>query len=254
MGFCRWLTQQSGLSEAEQSYDDPESLDKEQYPREPTPDANWAPRDWPLELGRRGFRLPTESEWEAASRAGARTTYGYGSDVSLLGGFGWFPENSGKEVHPPRELRPSVRGLFDLHGNLYEWSHDWYGDFGSDVLTDPLGPKGGSIRVRRGGSWGSVAAYCRSAYRGATVPIAPLGIRRLSLGPESVWSHPEAAQARGSGARGRRHGGSAGGAATGAAVDGWRSAVKGLYPLPLKIPGGAGGYRSLHERSWGERL
>ena len=61
-----------------------------------------------------------------ASRAGARTAYGYGSDVSLLGRFGWFVENSGKHVHPPRELRPSVRGLFDLHGNLWEWTHDWY--------------------------------------------------------------------------------------------------------------------------------
>ena len=57
-----------------------------------------------------------------ASRAGARTPYGFGSEVSLLGRFGWFTENSGKHVHPPRELRPSVRGLFDLHGNLFEWS------------------------------------------------------------------------------------------------------------------------------------
>ena len=100
----------------------PETLDKAKYPREPDPEANWAPRNWPLELGRRGFRLPTESEWEVASRAGARTAYGFGSDVSLLGRFGWFAENSGKHVHPPRELRPSVRGLFDLHGNLFEWS------------------------------------------------------------------------------------------------------------------------------------
>ena len=126
VGFCRWLGQQSGLSEGDQSYAAPETLDKAKYPREPNPEANWAPRNWPLELGRRGFRLPTESEWEVASRAGARTTYGFGSEVSLLGRFGWFAENSGKHVHPPRELRPSIRGLFDLHGNLFEWTHDWY--------------------------------------------------------------------------------------------------------------------------------
>ena len=146
VGFCRWLGQQSGLSEGDQSYAAPETLDKAKYPREPNPEANWAPRNWPLELGRRGFRLPTESEWEVASRAGARTAYGFGSDVSLLGRFGWFVENSGKHVHPPRELRPSIRGLFDLHGNLFEWTHDWYGDFGVETAAvDPLGAKEGSI-------------------------------------------------------------------------------------------------------------
>ena len=116
---------------------------RSEYPREPNPEANWAPRNWPLELGRRGFRLPTESEWEVASRAGARTAYGFGSEVSLLGRFGWFAENSGKHVHPPRELRPSIRGLFDLHGNLFEWTHDWYGDYGVEASTDPLGDQRG---------------------------------------------------------------------------------------------------------------
>ncbi|MDQ2924274.1 MAG: bifunctional serine/threonine-protein kinase/formylglycine-generating enzyme family protein, partial [Acidobacteriota bacterium] len=161
VGFCRWLGQQSGLSEADQPYANPETLDKERYPREPNPEANWAPRNWPLELGRRGFRLPTEAEWEVASRSGARSAYGNSSEVSLLGRFGWFSENSGKHVHPLRELRPSVRGLFDLHGNLFEWTHDWYGDVGSEAIADPLGPKKGSLRVNRGGGWFSNAANCR---------------------------------------------------------------------------------------------
>ena len=107
-----------GLAESDQPYSDPARLDKEQYPREPNPDASWAPRNWPLELGRRGFRLPTGAEWEVASRAGARTAFGYGGDLELLVRFGWFAENCGKHVHPPRELRPGRRGLFDVHGNL----------------------------------------------------------------------------------------------------------------------------------------
>jgi formylglycine-generating enzyme required for sulfatase activity len=99
-----------------------------------------------------------------------RTAYGYGSDASLLDHFGWFMENSGKRVHPPRRLLPSIRGLFDMHGNLFEWSHDWYDDYGSAKMVDPRGPKGGSSRVDRGGSWGPDAAYCRSANRDSVAP------------------------------------------------------------------------------------
>jgi formylglycine-generating enzyme required for sulfatase activity len=194
VGFCRWLGQHLGLPEGDQAYAAPENLDKAKYPREPNPEANWAPRNWPLELGRSGFRLPTESEWEVASRAGARTTYGFGSDVSLLGRFGWFTENSGKHVHPPRELRPSIRGFFDLHGNLFEWTHDWYGEFGETAAVDSLGAKEGSMRVLRGGSWYYDAADCRSAKRNSDAPTnrpSVIGFR-LALSPSGVL--PEAAQ------------------------------------------------------------
>jgi formylglycine-generating enzyme required for sulfatase activity len=193
-GFCRWLGQQSGLSEGDQSYAAPETLDKAKYSREPTPEANWAPRNWPVELGKRGFRLPTESEWELASRAGARTTYGFGSDVGLLGRFGWFTENSGKHVHPPRELRPGVRGLFDMHGNLSEWTHDWAGDYGVEAMIDPLGAKEGSFRVYRGGSWLSVAANCRTAYRSTIVPSYRTNLNGFRLALSLSGVTPEAAK------------------------------------------------------------
>jgi formylglycine-generating enzyme required for sulfatase activity len=188
VGFCRWLGQQSGLSEADQCYANPESLDKEQYPREPNPESNWAPRNWPLELARRGFRLPTESEWEVATRAGTRTVYGFGSEVNLLARFGWFADNSGKHVHPPRALRPSIRGLFDLHGNLFEWTHDWFEDYAALATTDPLGSKGGSNRVLRGGSWDRDAADCRSGGRGTNAPFGrtySFGFR-FALSPTGV--------------------------------------------------------------------
>jgi formylglycine-generating enzyme required for sulfatase activity len=186
VGFCRSLGEQMGLSEAEQAYPDPESLDEEEYPREPDPRAGWAPRNWPVELERRGLRLPTESEWEVASRAGVRTAYGYGSDASLLEKFGWFSGNSGKQVRPPRQLRPGRRGLFDLHGNLFEWTHDWWGAFGSGALTDPVGESAGSGRVSRGGSWGDDEENGRAAYRFTNMP----SYRTLGIGLRLALSLP----------------------------------------------------------------
>ncbi len=194
VSFCRWLGEQSGISEEDQSYADPESLAKEDYPSEPNPSANWAPRNWPQQVGKPGFRLPTESEWEVASRSGVRTAYGYGSEVGLLGRFGWFVENSGKQVHPPRELRPSVRGLFDMHGNAYEWTHDWYSNYKETAVVDPMVSEGGTPRVIRGGSWRSVAAYCRTAIRITNDPTSRADRNgfRVALSP-SVKS-PEAEQ------------------------------------------------------------
>jgi formylglycine-generating enzyme required for sulfatase activity len=196
VGFCRWLGQQMGLAESDQPYADPAKLDKGRYPREPNPDAKRAPRNWPLELGRRGFHLPTETEWEVTSRAGARTAYGYGGDESLLSRFGWFMENSGKHAHPPRELRPGRRGLSDLHGNLFEWTHDWYEDYDAEASTNPLGPDLGSFRVLRGGGWDNDAAICRSAHRASYDPTARatnFGFR-LALSPSGA--SPEASMGK----------------------------------------------------------
>ena len=170
VAFCRWLGAQSGIVEEGQSYASPESLSQEDYPREPNNTANWAPLNWPMRLGQPGFRLPTESEWEVASRASVRTAYGFGSEASLLGRFGWFQENSSKHVHPPRELRPNLRGLFDMHGNLFEWTHDWHREYERTAVVDPIISDSGTSRVYRGGSWLDYAANCRSAYR---FPYAP---------------------------------------------------------------------------------
>ena len=193
VAFCRWLSQQRGLSESDQSYADPESLNEVEFLREPNPDVDWAPRNWPLDLGRRGFRLPTESEWEVACRSGTRTTFGYGSDEALLDRFGWVSTNSGKHVHPPQKLRPSLRGVFDLHGNLFEWTHDWYKEYGVAALTDPLGAKEGSSRIFRGGSWEHDAALCRAAARATGIPTDRAGYVgfRLAFRLSEPTSKPE---------------------------------------------------------------
>ena len=191
VAFCRWLSAQYGLPESDQCYADPESLDRKQFPREPR--ANWAPRNWPLELGRRGFRLPTESEWEVASRSGARTAYGYGSDVSMLARFGWFGGNGGKLTHPPRELRPTFPGVFDLHGGVYEWTHDWFSFFSESAMTDSTGANEGVSRVIRGGNRQGEAADCRSASRSTLDPTYRSNSSgfRLALNP-TVDSGPAA--------------------------------------------------------------
>ncbi len=190
VGYCRWLGQQMGLSEMDQAYANPDALDQETYSREPSPTAKWAPLNWPLELDRRGFRLPTSAEWEVAGRAGARTTYGYGSDVDILNRFGWSSEISERKFYPTKRLRPSLRGLFDLHGNLNEWVHDWYGPWSAETQTDPTGPVTGSLRLLRGGSWSYDASASRLAHRSTGIPSsreAITGFRiALSLSTEQI--------------------------------------------------------------------
>jgi formylglycine-generating enzyme required for sulfatase activity len=184
--FSRCLGTQYGLSEGDQAYADPDSPSS--GPRETSPSANWAPLNWPLDPSRRGFRLPSEAEWEIASRGDVRTSYGFGSDVGLLDRYGWFEENSGGRMHLPMERRPSHRGLFDMHGNTFEWVHDWYGNYGGSRAADPLGATGGSSRVYRGGSWLLRAAHCRAARRLRNVPTYranSLGFR-LALSPVGV--------------------------------------------------------------------
>ncbi|MCC6510742.1 MAG: protein kinase [Pirellulaceae bacterium] len=170
IGFCRWLAGQMGVSESDQSYASPESLAVATHPRELNPESNWAPRNWELLPGRRGFRLPTEAEWEVGSRFGTRTIYNQGSDPALLHRFAWYIENSQKHVHPPKELRPGHSGLFDVHGNVYEWCHDWYGEYETKTISDPSGIRDGTGRVFRGGGWYGNAALCSSANRGRYYP------------------------------------------------------------------------------------
>jgi formylglycine-generating enzyme required for sulfatase activity/tRNA A-37 threonylcarbamoyl transferase component Bud32 len=117
------------------------------------------------EAAGRVYRLPTEAEWEYACRAGSTTEFCFGDNDAQLGDHAWFRLNSVSGTHPVGEKKPNGWGLYDMHGNVWEWCNDWYGDYPKVMASDPVGPRGGSFRVERGGSWGSEAANCRSADR-----------------------------------------------------------------------------------------
>ena len=116
------------------------------------------------------YRLPTEAEWEYACRAGTTTKFSFGDDESHLGHYACYGENSDEYVgiratHPVGGKQPNAWGLYDMHGNVWEWCQDWYGDYPTGAVTDPSGPASGRGRVRRGGGWSSFAEQCRSAFR-----------------------------------------------------------------------------------------
>jgi len=128
------------------------------------------------------YRLLTEAEWEYAARAGSSTAYCFGDDEEQLGEYGWYEKNSGQETQPVGQLQPNRWGLHDMHGNVWEWVEDWYGNYRAETVTDPQGPSSGTNRVIRGGSWLNVAWFCRSAFRAIDGPgfrIRNLGFRVL---------------------------------------------------------------------------
>jgi formylglycine-generating enzyme required for sulfatase activity len=114
------------------------------------------------------YRLPTEAEWEYACRAGTTTRFSYGDDPSYLqaGDYAWCNRNSDSTTHPVGTRRPNPWGLFDMHGNVWEWCLDsWGGAYPGGTVTNAVRLPDGSLRVARGGSWLYEARFCRSANR-----------------------------------------------------------------------------------------
>jgi sulfatase modifying factor 1 len=125
------------------------------------------------------YRLPTEAEWEYACRSGNSTAYSWGNIIEC--GKAMYSNNSLKsrecldfirskglpvdQPAPVKSYTPNSWGLYDMHGNVWEWCQDWYGDYILTEKINPLGPDSGSERVRRGGSWFKHGYSCRSANR-----------------------------------------------------------------------------------------
>ncbi|MDG1890324.1 MAG: formylglycine-generating enzyme family protein, partial [Verrucomicrobiota bacterium] len=113
------------------------------------------------------YTLPTEAQWEYACRAGTTTRFYHGDDPAhgQLQNYAWYAGNSSSKTHPAGQKLPNEWGLHDMHGNVWEWCLDWYGNYTGGSVSDPEGPLSGSFRIIRGGSWNDFARDCRSGSR-----------------------------------------------------------------------------------------
>jgi len=163
LGYANWLSGRSGVSgyyEVNKEKKDPGN--KNEYD-----ELKWTvlPRE-----GSKGYRLPTEAEWEYAARGGKQQEWGGTNGEDLLGDYGWYYENSGSRTRPVGMKLPNPFGLYDMSGNVWEWCWDWFGAYREAVQSDPRGPSEGTSRVLRGGGWLYNAERCRSAYRNLINP------------------------------------------------------------------------------------
>ncbi len=136
------------------------------------------------------YRLLTEAEWEYACRAGTTTPFCYGNDLdSSMANFGTSSGRKGQYRRTTVKVgtfRPNGWGLYDMHGNVWEWCQDWHGEYSCGSVTDPPGPASGDHRVHRGGSWGHDARNCWSALRYGSTPgnrFDSLGVRLARTAP-----------------------------------------------------------------------
>jgi formylglycine-generating enzyme required for sulfatase activity len=139
------------------------------------------------------FTLPTEAQWEYACRAGTETYWHSGDSEAGVEQYGWVGTNSRGAPHPVGLLKPNAFGLYDMHGNLWEWCADWFAldTYAKSSQGDPTGPSAGAERVLRGGSWITLTRRCRTAHRGhysLGYRISYLGFRVAAALPDAKLS------------------------------------------------------------------
>lgn len=125
-----------------------------------------------------GYRLPTEAEWEYACRAGTESPFYTGNNITTgqANYYGTYPYNNAspgeyrERTIPVGGFASNAWGLYNMHGNVWEWCWDWYGEYPAGAQTDPIGPSNGTYRVNRGGGWNDFGRHLRSAYRAAHPP------------------------------------------------------------------------------------
>ena len=160
--YCNWLSRKEGLSPCYQTSG--KKLKLKNYD-----DTEYEAEDWQLQIEANGYRLPTEAEWEAACRARTTTGWSCGEDEVELRDFAVFDINSRNRTWPGGTKLPNGWGLFDTHGNVWEWCHDWYGEAISGG-SDPRGPTAGQNRVLRGAAFNYPPSDVRSSYRYGNPP------------------------------------------------------------------------------------
>jgi formylglycine-generating enzyme required for sulfatase activity len=123
-------------------------------------------------LGAGTYRLPTEAEWEYACRAGSSSEFCFGDNPQDLDNYGWHVFNSNYQTQPVKQKQPNAWGLYDMHGNVWEWCQDWYDAeyYKNSPQYDPTGPATGEYKVLRGGTCLRSPARCRSAFRSWNAP------------------------------------------------------------------------------------
>jgi len=169
--FCNKLSEKAGL----QPYYHIDKNTKDLNNKNENDDIKWTVT---INKGVKGYRLPTESEWEYAARAKTNTPFAFGENITTdqANYDGNYPYNDNlkgeylEKTVPVNSFKPNPWGLYNMHGNVYEWCWDWYHSYDTDISNNPTGYISGDYRVVRGGSWNDGAKSCRSAYRSYNRP------------------------------------------------------------------------------------